>query len=442
MKKSKLYHIIMLSIALLLPAHSILSMNPITPQTPTNEPLRVEVVSQPESALSKELAGFIKFITDGIRSTWNRYCAMQDNEAKKLAQGSKTDKANAVLSAALRGVLLATPPLVGILLLGAAKIGLEKITRDITTPKLAILNKTQKPVSGRMDRLKRWYAGAKAQKMVFNPEVKEQLADIEQKTVSLRNLIHSGKDRNYANLLLYGEPGTGKTLFAQVLAEKTNMDFLPVTAASLLQAGVEGIKYFDEIITMANRSKYGTIIFVDEADALFIDRSTIDPGSDHYKVLNHILSIVDGRSNKFMVVAATNHAYLLDPAMGRRFQDRVLMPLPDAATRTALLNLYVPQILFDVKQTSAAFVKAAKTLLTPQLIAYITEKTEGLSHAEIADMIEAMRNKAELNKRSLIVQDIQSAIDEAVEKRKKGEEDKKLREQRKEQGKPMPTPSS
>jgi ATPase family AAA domain-containing protein 3A/B len=265
--------------------------------------------------------------------------------------------------------------------------------------------------------------------MVFNPEIKAHLIEIEKKTSSLRDLIKSGKDRNYANLLLYGEPGTGKTLFAQVLAEKTNMDFLPVTAASLLQAGVEGIKYFDEIINMANRSKYGTIIFVDEADALFIDRSTINPGSDHYKVLNHILSIVDGRSNKFMVIAATNHAYLLDPAMGRRFQDRVLMPLPDATTRTALLNLYIPQILFNVKQTNQQFVKVAQALLTPELIAHISERTAGLSHSEIADMIEAMRDKAELDKRSLLVQDIQSAIDAAIDKHQKKTEDKKIREQ-------------
>jgi AAA+ superfamily predicted ATPase len=215
-----------------------------------------------------------------------------------------------------------------------------------------------------------------------------------------------------------------------VLAEKTNMDFLPVTAASLLQAGVEGIKYFDEIITMANRSKYGTIIFVDEADALFIDRTKLDPSSDHYKVLNHILSIVDGRSNKFMVIAATNHAYLLDPAMGRRFQDRILTPLPDTTTRINLLNLYIPQILFNVKQTSAKFVADAKALFTQQFIAQIAEKTAGLSHAEIADMIEAMRNKAELNKRSVTFADTQSAVNEALEKRSRSEEDKKLREQR------------
>jgi hypothetical protein len=121
MKKNKLYRHLVLSIALLLPAHSILCISPAaTPQTP----IEVIVIGQPESALSKESAALVKFFMDGIRSTWNRYCAIQDNEAQ-LVQGSRADKANAVLSAALRGVMLATPPLVGLLLLEGTKIGLE-----------------------------------------------------------------------------------------------------------------------------------------------------------------------------------------------------------------------------------------------------------------------------------------------------------------------------
>ena len=131
-----------------------------------------------------------------------------------------------------------------------------------------------------------------------------------------------------------------------------------------------------------------------------------------------------------MVVAATNHAYLLDPAMGRRFQDRVLMPLPDAATRTELLKLYIPQILFNAKQTNPQFVRVAQALCTPALIAEIAELTEGLSPSEIADMIEAMRNKAETENRSLVIKDIKSALNAAIEKHQKSESDRIFREQR------------
>jgi DNA polymerase III delta prime subunit len=421
MTKNQLYTMIINS-ALLLPLHS-LSQLKADPQQ-DSQIIKVLVIGQPESELSKAFADILKFAKDGIRSQWMRYTDIQYEE-KRLSQGSKIDKAHAVLSAAFRGVLLVTPPLVGLLVLEGTKIGLEVIKRDILTPKPAILIKKQKPLYGRMDRLRRWWSGAKTQKMIFNQETRDRLIEIEKKTSSLHNLIKTGKDRTYANLLLHGEPGTGKTLFACMLAEKTNMDFLPVTAASLLQAGVAGIKYFDELISMANNSTYGTIIFIDEADALFTNRNAINPDSEHYKVLSHILSIIDGRSDKFMIIAATNHAYLLDSAMERRFQDRVLMPLPDAATRTELITLYSSQILFNEKQTNAQFIVAAKALFTSQLIAEIATKTVGFSHAEIADMIGAMRDKAELNNRSLLIQDIQSATDEAIEKKQVFKADKR-----------------
>ena len=409
MKRHQLYAIIINSALLLSlsPTWCIVSQQ--------KSPIEIKIVSLPESELSKSLAGMVKFIQDGIKITWFKWTEIPDEE-KRLAQGSTKDKANAVLSAAFRGAHLAMAPLVCAIAIQGTKIGLKVIKRDILTPKPAILIKKQKPFYGRIDRLRRWWSGIKTQIMIFNTEINDRLIEIEKKTTSLRDLIKNGKDRTYANLLLHSKPGAGKTLFAQILAQKTNMNFLPITAASLLQAGVEGIKYFDEIISMANNSTYGTIIFIDEADALFTDRSRINPDSEHYKVLSHILSIIDGRSDKFMIIAATNHAFIIDPAMGRRFQDRICISLPDSTTRTKLLEYYLSRIFFDEKQTNAPCVIAAKALFTPQLITELTEKTAGLSPSEIADMIEAMRDKAELNNRSLIIEDIQSAGDEAIEK--------------------------
>ena len=267
--------------------------------------------------------------------------------------------------------------------------------------------------------------------------------EIQETTKNIRDHIYHGKKTTYNNLLLYGQPGTGKTLFAQILADETNMDFLPVTAASLLQSGVEGIKYFDELLDMANRSKYGVILFVDEADALFINRDSLSPESDHYKVLNHILALTGSGSNKFMLVAATNHAYVMDQAMGRRFQDRVLMPLPGAATRKELLDLYIENVLFSTRENSHEFVQAAEKLLTPTNINAIATKTAGLSHAEIKDMVVAMHKKASATKTGILeAAHVQRAINEAIEKKQALEDDKQQLEQRKEQNKPMPATSA
>jgi len=303
------------------------------------------------------------------------------------------------------------------------------LEQRLTNPRPDILLPGSK--FGRWDRVNRWWKGYKSPAMIFDQSVKDRLMEIQEKTKNIRDHIRNGKTTTYDNLLLYGKPGTGKTLFAQILADYTDMDFLPVTAASLLQSGVEGIKYFNELLDMANRSKYGVIIFVDEADALFIDRNMLSPESDHYKVLNHILALTGGGSNKFMLVAATNHAYVMDEAMGRRFQDRVLMPVPQADTRLALLELYMGGALFNEKENGKQFVANAKALLTGKVMSEIVQKTAGLSHAEIKDMVVAMRKKAFATKGAMITQaHVRNAVDQAVEKVKVAEEDRIKREQR------------
>ena len=284
---------------------------------------------------------------------------------------------------------------------------------------------------GYWDRLKRKRAGYRSPAMVFDQQIKERLIEIQEKTKIIRDHIRQGKNATYDNLLLHGQPGTGKTLFAQILADYADMDFLPVTAASLLQSGVEGIKYFNELLDMANRSKYGLILFVDEADALFVDRNTLSPSSDHYKVLNHILALTGTGSSKFMLIAATNHAYVMDDAMGRRFQDRVLMPLPDELTRKELITLYCNTVLYNSKNNRPHFIAAARSLLKPEVINIIVQKTAGLSHAEIKDMICAMHKKALATKTGIITAaHADSALNQAVEKMLALQADKKKREQR------------
>lgn len=309
------------------------------------------------------------------------------------------------------------------------KVFWNVLEQRLLTPKPAILLPGSK--YGRKDRLHRWWTGYKTPPMIFDASVKERLEEIEEKTRNIRDHIYQGQKITYDNLLLYGNPGTGKTLFAEILADKTNMDILKVTAASLLQSGVEGIKYFDELITMANKSKYGVIIFVDEADALFVDRDTLKPDSDHYKVLNHILAVTGSGSNKFMLIAATNHAYVMDPAMGRRFQDRVLMPLPDANTRKELLHIYMDEQLFNEKNRSAQFISAANSILTNAKIKSIVEQTAGLSHAEIKDMVTIMGKKANATKDGIITRrNVDTAVSEAIEKKKALERDLLEREQK------------
>lgn len=281
----------------------------------------------------------------------------------------------------------------------------KMLEKKLLSPQPQILQPCSK--YGWIDRWKRSHAGYQTPEMIFDESVEERLEEIKEKTKNIRNNIRRGKKITYDNLLLYGKPGTGKTLFAQILADYTDMDFLCVTAASLLQNGVEGIKYFDEIIEMAEKSNYGLILFIDEADALFIDRDMLQPDSDHYKILNHILAGTGSGSNKIMIIAATNHAHVMDPAMGRRFQERIKMPLPSISTRNKLVRLYINEYLFE-----------EESRFTSNHINEIAQLTVGLSHAEIKDMIVIMAKKAAASEDGLLTEKhIQNSLNEAIEKK-------------------------
>jgi ATPase family AAA domain-containing protein 3A/B len=328
----------------------------------------------------------------------------------QLTIGSLLNSENAIRF----GWPIALLSIVGVSGLYGAHICWKLIEKKILHPRPTILQPGSK--YGWIDRWKRSRANYITPPMIFDESVKERLEEIQEKTINVREHIFNGKKVTYDNLLLYGKPGTGKTFFAQILADKTDMDFLSVTAASLLQSGIEGIKYFDEIVAMANNSKYGVILFIDEADALFINRNLLNPESDHYKLLNHILSAIGNGSSTMMIIAATNHAHIMDPAMGRRFQDRIKMPLPNEKTRKDLLNLYINQYLLDEAGSDFDSL-AVRKIFTQTYIDTIAKQTAGLSHAEIKDMIMIISKKANASKEGIVtIKHVQSAIDEAIEK--------------------------
>ena len=309
----------------------------------------------------------------------------------------------------------------------------ELISYKVLHPKPVIL--LPGTTYGRWDRAKRWWNGYVSPAMIFDSSVKERLMEIEDKTKSIRSHNKNRKNKrnkmSYDNLLVHGKPGTGKTLFARILADKTDMDFVATTAASLLQSGVAGVKYVNDIVAMARRSSYGMILFIDEADALFVDRDSLNPDSDHYKVLSHILALTGDGNSTFMLIAATNHAHVIDNAMGRRFQDRVLMPLPNTDTRTELINLYTNKLLFNMCNNTKIFVKTAQSLLNCSTIETIAQQTKGLSHAEIKDMIHAMHKKAYASTQQMITQKhIADAVTQALEKHATLQEDQKRKKQR------------
>lgn len=147
-------------------------------------------------------------------------------------------------------------------------------------------------------------------------------------------------------ILLYGKPGTGKTLIAKAVASSTNSTFIQVVASELVQKFIgEGAKMVKEIFELARR-KAPAIIFIDELDALAAKR--IDMGTSGEREVSRtfmqLLAEIDGFKplGNVKVIGATNRKDILDPAVIRpgRLDRLIHIPLPQKDARLEILKIH------------------------------------------------------------------------------------------------------
>lgn len=148
-------------------------------------------------------------------------------------------------------------------------------------------------------------------------------------------------------ILLFGPPGCGKTLLAAAVATEIDANFYSIDAASIMskwlgEAEQNVSKLFNSARKVANDGK-AAIVFVDELDSLMGNHSNEVGGE--IRVKNQFLKEMDGITDKgknlhIYVIGATNKPWDLDWAFIRRFQKRILVPLPDSSTRLNMLQHY------------------------------------------------------------------------------------------------------
>jgi len=148
-------------------------------------------------------------------------------------------------------------------------------------------------------------------------------------------------------VLLSGPPGTGKTLLARAVAGEAQVPFFSISASEFIEAIVGvGASRVRDLFDQAKKVA-PSIIFIDELDAIGRARGSaqsLGGNDEREQTLNQILTEMDGftGSEGVVVLAATNRAEILDPALLRpgRFDRRVVVSPPDLAGRRAILRVH------------------------------------------------------------------------------------------------------
>jgi len=147
-------------------------------------------------------------------------------------------------------------------------------------------------------------------------------------------------------VLLYGAPGTGKTLLARAVAHETHATFIRVIGSELVQKYIgEGARMVREMFELA-REKAPSIVFIDELDAIGARRMDTSTSGDRevHRTLMQLLAEIDGFDPRgdVKILSATNRPDILDPALLRpgRFDRLIQFPIPDESARVTIFKIH------------------------------------------------------------------------------------------------------
>ncbi|KAL9649279.1 hypothetical protein ABK040_004299 [Willaertia magna] len=195
--------------------------------------------------------------------------------------------------------------------------------------------------------------------------------------------LFTGQRKPLKTILLYGPPGTGKSLFAKAVASNIpNTTFFSVSSSDLVSKWQgESEKLVRTLFEQAINNQ-PSVVFIDEIDAIGSSREMSSSNNSESmnrlktELLIRIQTIIDN-NHDVILLAATNRPYDLDPALRRRLQKRVYIPLPNLNARKLIIKKNIGNDKDIIQMTD----------LKPQHFDEFAKLTEGYSGADISIVV-------------------------------------------------------
>ncbi|KAI3472910.1 hypothetical protein Pfo_030978 [Paulownia fortunei] len=205
--------------------------------------------------------------------------------------------------------------------------------------------------------------------------VKETLKELVMLPLQRPELFSKGQlTKPCKGILLFGPPGTGKTMLAKAVATEAGANFINISMSSITSKWFgEGEKYVKAVFTLASKIA-PSVVFVDEVDSMLGRRENPGEHEAMRKMKNEFMVNWDGLRTKdkerVLVLAATNRPFDLDEAVIRRLPRRLMVNLPDAQNREKILKVIL-----------------AKEELAPNIdLEVVANMTEGYSGSDLKNL--------------------------------------------------------
>ncbi len=246
-------------------------------------------------------------------------------------------------------------------------------------------------------------------------EAKEEVEELIDFLKKPEKFVEAGA-RIPTGVLLYGEPGTGKTLLAKAIAGEAGVPFYSISGSNFVEmyVGIGASRVRD--LFEEGKKIAPCIIFIDEIDAVGRHRSSgsgTGGNDEREQTLNQLLVEMDGfeAHDHVIVIAATNRQDILDPALLRpgRFDRQVMVPLPDVGGREKILKVHARATKIGEDVDWQIIAKGTPGFSGAQLASLVNEAalmmTRKNCRAITMEILEAAKDKVLMGaeRRSLII---------------------------------------